>query len=235
MKLFLGPHSFLLTIGVIALAAAVGAAGRFYAGDGTTWTLLSAIVLFGLTAYFADKWATLNQLGASYGRWLGGAAVFSAISAVILTAANVVAGQVMWTNNPWYRLYDVLLITQGDTPFVDTNGEPYMVDNAGQNATTITLTVLLTFALFVVVAMVGIATGIAGRNRGAFAILMAATVIGGLVAGFTYAALTETVEIGGDIIPRTAPNAGSIALAAVLTALALGAAWVIARAPRFIR
>lgn len=64
---------------------------------------------------------------------------------------------------------------------------------------------------------------------------MAATVIGGLVAGFTYAALTETVEIGGDIIPRTAPNAGSIALAAVLTALALGAAWVIARAPRFIR
>ncbi|MCT1425496.1 hypothetical protein M3G07_04025 [Corynebacterium sanguinis] len=141
----------------------------------------------------------------------------------------------MWTNNPWYRLYDVLLITQGDTPFVDTNGEPYMVDNAGQNATTITLTVLLTFALFAVAAMVGIATGIAGRNRGAFAILMAATVIGGLVAGFTYAALTETVEIGGDIIPRTAPNAGSIALAAVLTALALGAAWLIARAPRFIR
>ena len=235
MKLFLGPHSFLLTIGAITLAAAVGAAGRFYAGDGTAWTFLSAFVLFGLTASFADKWAALNQLGASYGRWLGGATAFSAISVVILTAANVIAGQLMWMNNPWYRLYDVLLITQGDTPFVDTNGEPYMVENAGQSATTITLTVLLTFALFAVTAMVGIATGIAGRNRGAFAILLAATVIGGLMAGFTYAALTETVEIGGDIIPRTAPNAGSIALAAVLTALALGAAWVIARAPRFIR
>ncbi|AWB83482.1 hypothetical protein [Corynebacterium liangguodongii] len=233
MTLFLGPRTSPSPVAAVLAASIISAGGRFLALSGTTWTVLAAVALGAFTAWRASQWPALNQLGASFRRWLRGGLGFVAVSALVLTAATVAAGQVNMARNPWYSMFDIFIITDGSAPYLDTYSAPYMVDDAGQTAGTIVLGVLLTFALFCVAGLAGIAIGLASKDRTAAIILVTSAALAGLCAGIALASLGETVEIAGEVLHETSPNAGAVAAAIVLAILAPGAAWVIARAQRY--
>ena len=233
MKLFLNPSLHFAPIAVVLLTAAIAAGGRFIAGDGDFWTFCAALALAGINAFLASAWPALNQLGARYSQWLKGGVIFTVLSAVVLTAATVAAGQISHALNPHYTFYDLYLITAGDAPFTDTNGEPYMVPNAGQTAATIALSILFTFVVFCVAGLAGIAVGLSDKNGGSKAILIGSAMVAGLTAGCTLAALADSKEVAGELLTDFVPNTGAIVSTVIAAILAVGAAWVIARTPRY--
>lgn len=233
MKLFYNPSRHFAPIAVILLIAAIAAGGRSIRGDGDFWTFCAAISLAGINAFLASNWPTLNQLGARYGQWLKGGVIFTLLSAVVLTAATVAAGQISHARNPHYTYYDLFLITAGDAPFMDTNGESYMVPDAGQTATTIALSILLTFVVFCVAGLTGIAVGLSDKNGGSNAILIGTAVVAGVTGGIMLAALAPSKQVAGELLTDPVPNTGAIVSAVLTAILAVGTAWVIARTPRY--
>ncbi|WP_342319103.1 hypothetical protein [Corynebacterium mayonis] len=212
MKLFLSPNKYILPVaGIFALAICI-ALGRFIAGSGTTWTLLGAIFLGKTTATLASNWTALNQLGASFRKFLSSGVIFSALSALALTAAAVTAGQISWSRNPHYTFYDVLLITTGPTPFTDTNGEPYLVEYAGQTPATIAASIALTLLVFTTAGITGIMTGLSRNNGQSLTIFIGISLI--------ILFLSDTVAT------TTVLTVASVILLAI-------SSWMISRTPRF--
>ncbi|MEX3505157.1 hypothetical protein [Corynebacterium sp. LK2510] len=219
MSLFLSPHKYLVPVVLVVVIAIASAGGRFIAGSGTTWTLLAGVMLAALNASLAGNWPALNQLGASYRRFLRGGGAFTVLSAALLTAATSVAAHVKLLHNPWYSLFDVFLITRGPAPFIDTNGEPYVVPGAGHSVSTVLLSAALTFTFFAAAGLTGVAMGLAGKRFSSAAILVGSACVAGLGAGFALGSVS--------------PSAGVLsAIGIALAAMALGSAWVLARTPR---
>ncbi|WP_115685215.1 hypothetical protein [Corynebacterium senegalense] len=235
MKLFLSPHKFLVPVALVALIALAGAGGRFVAGSGTGWTILAGAMFLALNASLAANWPALDQLGASYGRFVRGGAAFTLLGAAALSAAVSAAAHAKLAANPWYSRFDLFLVTRGPADFVDTNGEPYVVEGAGHSPATVLLTLALTFALFAVAGLTGIATGLAGKNRASATILVGSACLAGLGAGVLLAATTTTESTTGDPVAYAPAYSTPGAALFALAALALGSAWVLARTPRSTR
>ena len=168
MKLFLSPFkpfTYLTTLTVLILLIPLG---RFYVGDGHDWTFLGGCTLTGLFALAGAQWAALNQLGASYGKWIKSSTLTASTTAVLLglpTAASSIFNQL---KNPYYQAYDLFLFTnEADIPWIDTNGDPYFVSHAAQDTQSIALTATIHVAFFFVASIAGVALGLACASFGA--------------------------------------------------------------------
>ena len=168
MKLFLSPFkplSYLVALAVLLILAPLG---RFYRGDGSLWTIFGGFALTALFILAGTQWSALNQLGASFSAWMNSATITAVFAAVVLgvpTAASSIYNQF---KSPYYQAYDLFLFTNGaDVPWVDTNGDPYIVANVGQDTTSMAWTVLLHIAFFFVAAIVGVALGLVYASFGA--------------------------------------------------------------------
>ncbi|SDS44077.1 hypothetical protein [Corynebacterium timonense] len=232
MKLFLSPHKFFVPVALVALIALAGAGGRFAVGSGTGWTILAGALFLALNASLAANWPALDQLGAGYGRFVRGGAAFTLLGSAALSAAISAGAHAKLADNPWYSLYDLFLVTRGPAPFVDTNGEPYVVEGAGHSPATVLLTLALAFALFAVAGLTGVAAGLAWKNRASATILVGSACLAGLGAGVLLAATTTTRTVAGDLVAYAPDYSTPGAVGIVLAALALGSAWVLARTPR---
>lgn len=81
------------------------------------------------------------------------------------TAASSIVNQL---KNPYYRASDLFLFTNGaDIPWIDTNGDPYFVSHAAQDAQSIALTALIHVVFFFVASTAGVALGLACASFGA--------------------------------------------------------------------
>ncbi|WIM68200.1 hypothetical protein QP027_02020 [Corynebacterium breve] len=178
MKLFTSPVHPALPWAIFLLAAIVAAVGREWTFDGQSWTVGAGLVLATTMAYFASRWPALDQLGAKFSAWLAGALSTGVGGAAIM--ALFITPMTIWNSlrNPWYNRFDALLVTSGDAPFFDTNGEPYLVPNAGQNPTTMALTALIIFLFLATAALVGLAIGLATTVTTKVIIVGAAIVAG---------------------------------------------------------
>lgn len=166
---------FILFFLVAAIALGFG---RFWGGDGGDWTrgciILSAVFFM----FAAVHWPALHVLDVPARRWLGGAlstaVVWSALMSVIATAA----GTVMQRNSPYYASYDWFLDTDGSFHHVDTNGEPYVLEGMGITVGSVVWTFVLTFVVFLIFTVLGLAVGLSGRRWKQIAVLGAAGVLG---------------------------------------------------------
>lgn len=168
MKLFLSPFkplSYLVALAVLLILAPLG---RFYSGDGSFWTIFGGFALTALFIHAGTQWSALNQLGASFSAWMNSATITAVIAAVILGVSTAASSIYNQFKNPYYQPYDLFLFTNGaDVPWVDTNGDPYIVANVGQDTTSMAWTVLLHIAFFFVAAIVGVALGLVYASYGA--------------------------------------------------------------------
>lgn len=226
MKLFLSPLKTATFFAPLVVLLYLIPRGRNYAGDGAAWTLFGGVCVLVLFAFAALHWPGLNQLGASFSAWMNSAtltALSVAVALGVLTAASSILNQ---HNNPYYQAYDVFLFTNGqDVPWTDTNGDPYVMVSAGQDATSMTMTVLLHIAFFFVAAFAGVALGLAYTTFGAGRALA-----GGFVTFALTVALYWAVESNvGNSYTAAAPGL----LTACLVTLGVSAA-VISRTKRFV-
>ena len=167
MKLFLSPFkplSYLVALAVLLILAPLG---RFYSGDGSFWTIFGGFALTALFIHAGTQWSALNQLGASFSAWMNSATITAVIAAVILGVSTAASSIYNQFKNPYYQPYDLFLFTNGaDVPWTDTNGDAYIMVNAGQDTTSMTLTMLLHIAFFFVAAIVGVALGLVYASYG---------------------------------------------------------------------
>ncbi|MCG7297319.1 hypothetical protein MHJ86_10720 [Corynebacterium afermentans] len=168
MKLFLSPFKPLSYLATLAVLLVLVPLGRFYQGDGSLWTVFGGFALTVLFILAGAQWSALNQLGASFTTWMNSATLTSIVAAAALgvpTAASSIYNQF---KSPYYQAYDLFLFTNGaDVPWVDTNGTPYIMANAGQDTSSMAWTVLLHIAFFFVAAIVGVALGLVYASFGA--------------------------------------------------------------------
>ena len=226
MKLFLSPFKpviYLAAFTVLLLAAPLG---RFVFGDGHDWTLQAGGALAVLFALGAAKWPALNQLGASFTRWMNSAALTAVVCALALgipTAASSIYNQKLM---PYYQGYDLFLFTNGaDVPWMTTTGEPYVVEYAGQDARSMALTVLLHVVFFLVAAVAGLALGLAYSRYGTGPAFVGALATG-VVAVLVY---WQSSKVGDQWYSA----AGAGVTAACLVALIVSAV-VISRTKSFV-
>ncbi|MCP1388290.1 hypothetical protein M5J20_08845 [Corynebacterium sp. TA-R-1] len=195
MKLFLSPFKPAIYLGGFVLLCLVTPLGRLKFGDGGLWTMASAAALCLFFAAGAANWPALNQLGASFNRWMNSAVLTALVAAVVLaplTAASAVYHQ---AHSPYYLWYDPFIITNGEPmPWIDGNGEPYFIDGAALDASSIAATVLLHFVIFLTMALVGVAIGLAQGTR------MQWLMIGSLFVGAFIGALVIAVTAAGPIV-----------------------------------
>ena len=92
----------------------------------------------------------------------------------------------------FYRLFDSFIVTSGPALFPDTNGELYMIEDSGQNYTTILLTALCVFLSFLMATVAGTAIGTVvgakGSRAGSITIGLA------LVALFLFSYLLDVTD-----------------------------------------
>ncbi|KGF16986.1 hypothetical protein [Corynebacterium freneyi] len=181
---FVSPSRRELLIGFAAIAFFL-AVGRFAAGSGFTWNMLALMataVLFGIAAH---RVRAVRALDVPATTWFAGFASVAAAWSLALAAVATASTWLSWRNSPWYTLYDSFVVTAGSAPFTDTNGEPYLVDDAGTAAWTWATTLLVFLVCFLmaaaigaalgtVTASLGVVTAIAGASL-AIAVLLAAT------------------------------------------------------------
>lgn len=228
MKLFLSPFKPAVYLGGFLLLCIAIPLGRFEFGDGGLWTMLGAAVLAIFFAVGGKNWAAMNQLGTSFNRWMNSAALTALVSSTVvapLTAASAVFHQ---SRSPYYWWYDPFLVTNGEPmPWIDGNGDPYLIDGAAQDASSMALTVLLHFAVFFTMAFIGLAIGLAQGTRMIW--LMVGAVFAGSFLGGVTAALTE------DPLNPFRPNVyvAAIAVAAIFTLAACSV--VFTRTRKFVR
>lgn len=228
MKLFLSPIKPKLYLGAFLLLCLATPLGRLLFADGGLWTMAGAAALCFLFAAGGAQWQAMDQLGASFNRWMDSAAVTALVAAAILgplTAASAVLHQFQ---NPRYSRHDLFLITSAEpVTWVDAYGKPSALDGAAQDFTSISLTVLLHFVVFLTAALVGLAIGLALGTR------LQWLVVGGvLAAGFLGVIAGILAEDAWDLFRPytyvvTVNVAGAIALATC--------AVVFTRTRRFVR
>lgn len=228
MKLFLSPFKPAMYLGVFLLLCAAVPLGRFAFGDGGLWTIACAAALWILFAAGGSNWPAMNQLGASFNRWMDSAALTALVAAIVLaplTAASAVYHQ---SKSPYYLLYDPFIVTNGKpVPWIDGNGEPYLIEGAAQDLSSVTSTVLLHFAVFLTMALVGIAIGLARGTRMQW-LMLGSMFVGGFI-GALAGVISENAQVSSNsgTYVVTVAVAGPIVLAA--------SAIVFARTRHFVR
>ena len=160
---FLKPvrREFALFFVVIALALGLG---RFWALDGGLWTWFGLILTAGVFTIAAKHWSALNALDISARRWFAGALSTIASWSVIMAAISTLAATLMQRNSPYYAWYDWFLNTAGTFNHTDTNGVPYVLEDAGITAASVFWTFLITLTGFLFFAIAGLAIGISFRQ-----------------------------------------------------------------------
>lgn len=166
MKLFLSPFKPAVYLGAFLILCIAVPLGRFEFGDGGLWTMAGAAALWILFAVGGSSWPTMNQLGASFTRWMDSAMLTAVVAAVVLaplTAASAVYHQ---AKSPYYLRFDPFIVTNGQPmPWIDGNGKPYFIEGAAQDLLSVASTVLLHFVVFFTMALVGLAIGLARGTR----------------------------------------------------------------------
>lgn len=229
MKLFLSPFKPAVYLGAFLILCIAVPLGRFEFGDGGLWTMAGAAVLWILFAIGGSHWPAINQLGASFNRWMDSAMLTAVVAAVVLaplTAASAVYHQ---AHSPYYKWYDPFIVTNGQPmPWIDGNGEPYLAEGAAQDLSSAASTVLLHFVLFFTMALVGVAVGLARGTRMQW-FMLGSMFAGGFVGAFSAALSADALALSNRTIAYIifVTVAGLVVLAA--------SAVVFARTHRFVR
>ncbi|MEX3515601.1 MULTISPECIES: hypothetical protein [unclassified Corynebacterium] len=166
MPVFIASQPWLI-IGCMAVALGLAAGGRFLFMDGGSWTILTVVattVIFTLAA--ADS-AHLLDYQVAPGRWLGSAVVCAVVAAAVAAGVLGVAMFVMQDDSPYYSGYDSFIVTSGPVEWLDTNGQPYIVPDAGVGGREVVLTLLVVFTIFLAAALVGVGLGAVRARRSA--------------------------------------------------------------------
>lgn len=231
MKLFLSPFapaSYLAVFGVLLLAMPFG---RYYTGDGELWTICGGIALLALFAYGGSKWPALNELGASFGRWVKSAFTVALTTTGMLAAATSASSIANQFRNPHYELYDIFLVTNRQpVQWI----EDYYLPNAGQDAFTMLATFAVTFAFLFLAAVVGIAIGVSERAANRWVPLVIGVAIAGLLYGFAIAQL-YWADAETDGLPTPSSTTVWILISIGALVIAGTAIGTIARTPRFVK
>ena len=181
MKLFLSPFKPAMYLGVFLVLCIAVPFGRLEFGDGGLWTMAGAATLWILFAIGGSNWPAMNQLGASFNRWMNSAALTAFVAAVILTPLTAASAVYHQAHSPYYKRYDPFIVTNGEPmPWIDFSGEPHLVEGAAQDLTSIVSTVLLHFVIFLTMALFGVAVGLARGTRMQW-FMLASTFVGGFV------------------------------------------------------
>lgn len=101
------------------------------------------------------------------GRWLASAMLCAAATAVVAAGVLGVAMFIMQGTSPYYFFYDSFIVTSGPVEWVDTNGQPYIVPDAGVAGGEMLLTLLVLFTVFLTAALAGAGLGAVLARRSA--------------------------------------------------------------------
>lgn len=211
---FAAPVRGTLIAGFITTAILLGA-GRFIAMDGGAWNVLAIVataVMFGIAARHSPA---SRALDVPMRTWLTGAAIVAVPWALVLGSVAGTSTWLSWQRNPWYTRYDSFVVTYGDAPFTDTNGEPYLVPAGGTTPWTWALTVLVFALFFLMAAAIGAALGMIAAAWNAMAALGAAFLALCVYAAMVLIALATDFTIG-------APYPGAFVFGLPITAVAAG-------------
>ncbi|STB93120.1 hypothetical protein [Corynebacterium amycolatum] len=179
-------------LGITAVAILYSAFGRMLMGSGTGNTLLGIVALGILFLITARRSVTLRDYGVRTARWVRSAIIAILGTSLVATAFIVMAMVIEQNKSGFYRLFDSFIVTSGPALFPDTNGELYMIEDSGQNYTTILLTALCVFLSFLMSTVAGTAigavTGAKGVRAGSITIGLA------LVALFLFSYLLDVTD-----------------------------------------
>lgn len=179
-------------LGITAVAILYSAFGRMLMGSGTGNTLLGIVALGILFLITARRSVTLRDYGVRTARWVRSAIIAILGTSLVATAFIVMAMVIEQNKSGFYRLFDSFIVTSGPALFPDTNGELYMIEDSGQNYTTILLTALCVFLSFLMATVAGTAigavTGAKGVRAGSITIGLA------LVALFLFSYLLDVTD-----------------------------------------
>lgn len=216
---FVSPASRELAIGFAVLAFFLGA-GRFLMFSGTMWNLMGLAAAALIAAVAARRVDGVRALDVPARTWFPGAMIVHVLAAAALAGIATLAMWASYGHNPWYTHYDAFLVTNGaGAPFIDTNGEPYLVEGAGTDPSTWALTFLLLLVSFLAAAAVGTAFGVAVATWGPAS--AAAVAIAGLAVAFA----SVTAASAGDLrLPD--PALYSLVWSVPLAIAAAGFSWV---------
>lgn len=179
-------------LGITAVAILYSAFGRMLMGSGTGNTLLGIVALGILFLITARRSVTLRDYGVRTARWVRSVIIAILGTSLVATAFIVMAMVIEQNKSGFYRLFDSFIVTSGPALFPDTNGELYMIEDSGQNYTTILLTALCVFLSFLMATVAGTAigavTGAKGSRAGSITIGLA------LVALFLFSYLLDVTD-----------------------------------------
>lgn len=231
MRPFLSPATpakYLTAFFVLLIAMPFG---RFYTGDGELWTICGGIALMALFAHNASKWPALNQLGMSFSRWFTSALAVALTATGILAAATSASSIANQYANPYYKFYDVFLVTNSQSVnWVNDD----VVTAAGQNSWTILATFGVTFIFLLLATLTGIAIGVSEGDANRWGLLVTGIAIAGLFLGFAYAPrYWGDAATAGTSIPQSSVVWIAVGIGALVVAITAVA--TIARTPRFIK
>ncbi|WP_295626741.1 hypothetical protein [uncultured Corynebacterium sp.] len=216
---FAAPAKRELIIGFAAIAFFL-AVGRFVAGSGYGWNFLALTATAAFFGIAAHRVRAVRSLDAPTSTWFVGFTVLAAGWSLLLSLTATVSTWISLRDNPWYSRYDAFVVTNGSAPFIDTNGEPYTVDDAGSTPWTWAITFLVFFACFLMAAAIGAALGAATATWGAVsAIAGSALVVAGLLVA------TWGLGIGAGV---AAPYPGVFIFCLPFAAVAAALVWVAA-------
>lgn len=207
---FIRPARPLLIITFVLLAI-LAPWGRFVAFDGAAWTLLALGVTVGVFAVAAAQWPALRQLDVPAARWRTSAAATATVWSIALASLITLAMTLMQQRSAYYAGYDFFLVTAGDAHVVDTNGEPYVLENLGQSPATIALSWALVALSLVAATVIGLAIGLSlnwlwavGATVAALLVLLVVAVVAPALHPLTLSvALTIPVGLSLWVIRKT--------------------------------
>lgn len=229
MKLFLSPFKPAMYLGFFLVLCIAVPFGRLEFGDGGLWTMAGAATLWILFAIGGSNWPAMNQLGASFNRWMNSAALTAFVAAVILTPLTAASAVYHQAHSPYYKWYDPFIVTNGQPmPWIDGNGEPYFIEGAAQDLLSVASTALLHFIVFFTMALFGVAIGLSRGTRMQW-LMLASTFVGGFVGALAGSLSATALTLSNPTTPYIifVTAAGLVVLAA--------SAVVFARTHRFVR
>lgn len=231
MTVFLRPvrRGFILIAVIIVLALGLG---RFWAGDGGAWVWLTLVFTALFFAYTASNWPALHALDVRPRKWLGQALATVTLWSVVLAAIETVVANIMQRNSPFYAYYDWFLVTHGPAPHLDTDAQPYVLENLGTTAGTVAWTFVFSLLMFLLFAVVGLAVGLSLKRWPQLVSLVLAAVAG-LVLLYTvlfYLLRAPDPLLSPMALEEGSGQVGMVLIAAVLPLIAAG--WTIRRSLR---
>lgn len=169
---FTRPHRGMLATVFLTLAV-LGPWGRFIAFDGESWTALTLVGTAAAFAAAARSWPALKQLGIPGRRYRLAAAGTGAVWTIILASVITLSMGLMQRDNPYYKWYDWFLVTAGDRHYLDTNGEPYLLEGLGQSVGTLAFSWVFVALSLAAAVIIGLGIGLA-RN---WVVILAGTIV----------------------------------------------------------